>query len=178
MMTIKLNKREKYYVSAAICCIVLFLVFQGIVFPLVEKRNQLKRRADVLTDQLQSMQSLAAEYNALREKAEAAKIILENREAGFSLFSFLDELVGKTGLRDKISYMKPSTTEGPDTRFKISAVEMKLQGITVEKLVQYLYHVENSGKSAQVKRLSISEAGKQEAVVDVVLQVETLEVSS
>jgi general secretion pathway protein M len=174
-LAIKLNKREQYFVSAAIAVVVVFTVIHLIVLPLLAKRNQLKRTVRVKIEQLQTMRALSAEYQLLSEQSESAKIRLANREAGFSLFSYLDELVGKTGLKDRISYMKPSTSEGPDKHYKISTVEMKLQGLTLERLVQYLYHLEKSGKSVQIKRISITETGKSEGLVDVVLQVETLE---
>jgi general secretion pathway protein M len=145
------------------------------VFPLLNKRSRLERTLQAAQRQLQSMQTLSASYKRLQLEAAAAKSSLAGREPGFSLFSFLDSLVEKTGLKDRISYMKPSNSQSPDSRFKISTVEMKLQGITLDKLVQYLYHVEYSGNSVQVKRLSISKTGNKEGLVDVVLQVETLE---
>ncbi len=47
--------------------------------------------------------------------------------------------------------------------------------VTLEQLTQYLFQVETAGKSAKVKRISITKTSKQEGYVDVVLQVETLE---
>jgi general secretion pathway protein M len=174
-MAIKLNQREKYYVGTAIVAVVAFAVVQLIVVPLLNKRGRLERTVHAAQQQLQTMRDLTAAYQRAEREVEFAKTSLAAREPGFSLFSFLDSLVGETGLKDRISYMKPSNSEGPDSRFRISSVEMKLQGITLEKLVQYLYKVEYSGKNVQVKRLSISETGKEAGLVDVVLQVETLE---
>jgi general secretion pathway protein M len=176
-VSIKLNKREKYYVSAALAFIVVFAVMQLIVFPLLEKRTRLKRTVAANAARIEQLEALSAEYNTLREQANQSQLRLSKREAGFSLFSFLDGLVGKNGLKDKIIYMKPSSSDGPSDRFKISTVEMKLQTITLEQLTQYLYDVENSMKSALIKRISISEMSKQEGFLEVVLQVETLEAS-
>lgn len=176
-MPIKLNKREKYYVSAAVGVILVFILMQLIVFPLLEKRNRLKRSVEMNAERMQQLYSLGAEYTLLQEQANRAQRRLSKREAGFSLFSFLDGLVVKNGLKDRISYMKPSSSEGPSSKYKISTVEMKLQAITLEQLTQYLCDVENSMKSALVKRISISEMSKQEGLLDVVLQVETLETS-
>jgi general secretion pathway protein M len=176
-VAIKLNKREKYYVSAALGFIIVFTLMQLIVFPSLEKRTRLKRTVEANANRIQQLYTLSTEYNLLREQADRAQLRLSKREAGFSLFSFLDGLVSKNGLKDQISYMKPSSSEGPNSQFKISTVEMKLQAITLEQLTQYLCDVENSMKSALVKRISISEMSKQEGLLDVVLQVETLEAS-
>lgn len=174
-MAIKLSKREKYYVSAAAGFIILFGIMQLIVFPLTEKRTRLKRTVDANAHKIEQLRVLATEYHQLREQATRAQRRLSKREAGFSLFSFLDGLVVKNGLKDQINYMKPSSSESPDSHFKISSVEMKLQSITLEQLTQYLFDVENSMKSALIKRISISDTSKQEGLLDVVLQVETLE---
>lgn len=174
-MAIKLNKREKYYVSAAAGFIIVFALMQLLVFPLLDKRNRLKRTVETNARRLEQLYSLGAEFNLLQEQAGRAQRRLSKREAGFTLFSFLDGLVGKNGLKDRISYMKPSSSDGPSSKFIISTVEMKLQAITLEQLTKYLFDVENSMKSALVRRISISEMSKQEGLLDVILQVETLE---
>lgn len=172
---IKLNKREKYYVSMAGGFVVLFIIMQFVVFPVLDKRNTLRRAVSANAERLDKMRALEQEYQALRARTDQAKTQLTGREAGFSLFSFLDGLVGKIGLKDRISYMKPSSSTSPDPRFKLSTVEMKFQAVTLEQLTQYLFQVETSGKSAQIKRISITQTSTQEGYMDVVLQVETLE---
>lgn len=174
-MAINLNKREKYYVSIAAGFVALFVIMQFVVFPLMDKRNRLRRTVSVNAERLEEMRSLEKEYLTLSAQADLAQTQLNQREAGFSLFSFLDGLVSKIGLKDRISYMKPSSTNTQDARFKLSTVEMKFQAITLEQLTQYLFQVETAGKSAKVKRISITQTSKQEGYVDVVLQVETLE---
>jgi len=71
--------------------------------------------------------------------------------------------------------MKPSTSVQKNSPFKISQVEMKLQGLTLQQLTSYLHMVETSKNMANIKRLSISKTGKQEGFIDAVLQVETAE---
>lgn len=72
--------------------------------------------------------------------------------------------------------MKPSTSVQKDSPFKISQVEMKLKGLTLEQLISYLYNVETSKNMITIKKLSISKTGKQEGFIDAVLQVETTEI--
>jgi general secretion pathway protein M len=71
--------------------------------------------------------------------------------------------------------MKPSTTVQKNSPYKVSQVEMKLQGLTLQQLTTYLYMVETSKNMIYVKRLSIVKTGKQEGFIDAVLQVETVE---
>ncbi len=122
------------------------------------------------------MIALKSEHDAMIQRTDLSKGHFENRTKGFTLFSFLDKLSGKAGIKDHITYMKPSTTVQKNSPYKTSRVEMKLRGLTLQQLTVYLHMVETSKNMVNVKRLSISKSGKQEGVIDAVLQVETSEI--
>jgi general secretion pathway protein M len=52
---------------------------------------------------------------------------------------------------------------------------MKLDDITLQQLTTYLYSVETSKNMVLVKKLSISKKEKSQGLIDVILQVETVE---
>lgn len=175
MKQINLNRREKYVVTGAICFIVIFIVFRLVLYPLLNRSDRLSRAFADKTVELKEIRELQTEYYALENKADRARAVLSKRSRDFSLFSFLDSLVGEIDIRGNVSYMNPSTSFQKDTNAKISTVELKLQAITMEQLSNYLYRVEYSGNNLYVKRMSISETSKPEGYIDVVLQVETVE---
>jgi general secretion pathway protein M len=175
-MARKLTRREKYSIYAASVIIFLFIVIHFIVFPTVEKNEQQERALQVKTKILEEMIVLKSEYDAIKKNTDLSKVQFGRREKGFTLFSFLDKLTGEAGIKDNINYMKPSTSVQKNSPYKISKVEMKLQGITLQQLTSYLYMVETSKNMVRIKRLSISKTGKQEDFIDAVLQVETSEI--
>jgi len=170
-----LTKREKYAVYALSGAILLFILIQFIVFPSIDKRKRLKRALQVKEDDLLEMIALKSDYNAIEKRMNLAKVRFENREKGFTLFSFLDSLTGKARIKEYVTYMKPSTTVQKDNSYKISQVEMKLKGLTLKQLTNYLHMIETSKNIVYIKKLSISKTGEQESFIDVVLQVETAE---
>ena len=174
-MTKKLTRREKHSLYAASGIICLFIIMQFIVLPVFDKQDRLKRSLKVKTKILQHMIALKSEHDAIIQKTDLSKVHFENREKGFTLFSFLDKLSGKAGVKDHITYMKPSTTVQKNSPYKTSRVEMKLRGLTLQQLTVYLHMVETSKNMVNVKRLSISKTGKQVGFIDAVLQVETSE---
>ena len=174
-MAKKLTRREKYSLYALSSVICLFVVFQFLVFPSLDKRERLKRTLQTKTDILEKMTALQSEYNTIKKRTELSKSRFAGRDTGFTLFSFLDKLTGKAGIRNHVTYMKPSTSVQKNSPFKISQVEMKLQGLTLQQLNSYLYMVETSKNMINIKRLSISKTGKIENLIDAVLQVETAE---
>ena len=171
----KLTKREKYAIYALSGAVLLFILIQFIVFPSIDKRKQLKRILQVKEDILLEMINLKSGYDAIEKRTNLAKVRFENREKGFTLFSFLDRLTGKARIKEYVTYMKPSTTVQKNNLYKISQVEMKFKSLTLQQLITYLHMVETSKNMVHIKRLSILKTGKQEGFVDAVLQVETVE---
>jgi len=169
------TKREKYAIYALSGAVLLFILIQFIVFPSIDKRKRLKRTLQVKEDVLLEMINLKSDYDAIEKRTNLAKVRFENREKGFTLFSFLDRLTGKARIKEYVTYMKPSTTVQKNNLYKISQVEIKFKGLTLQQLTTYLHMVETSKNMVYIKRLSISRTGKQEGFVDAVLQIETVE---
>ncbi len=171
----KLSKRERLSIYAAISVIGIFTIMQLTVFPLIDKRNRLSRAFEAKTRALQEMRVFKSEYDTLNKQADLSKINFSNREKGFTLFSFLDRLSGQAGIKDHITYMKPSTATSKNGLYKLSQVELKLQTINLKQLTSYLYMIETSKNIVFVKRISITQTGKPEGFINVVMQVETFE---
>ncbi len=174
-MVKKLTKREKYAIYALSGAILLFILIQFIVFPSIDKRKRLQRTLQVKEEILLEMITLKSDYDAIEKRTNLAKVHFENREKSFTLFSFLDRLTGKARIKEYVTYMKPSTTVQKNNLYKISLVEIKFKGLTLQQLTTYLHMVETSKNMVHIKRLSISKTGKQEGFIDAVLQVETVE---
>lgn len=175
MMNLNLNQREKIAISGAGAFLIIFIMVQWLIVPVFEKRDELKTRLDSKKNILMDMKILRSDYLDMQGKAESSRQSLNNRQPGFTLFSFLDQLAGDTGLKDHIEYMKPSTAVKEDSGLKISRVELKLQEITLKDLTAYLFKVETSPNMLIVKRLSIIKTGKDSGLISAVLQVETFE---
>jgi len=122
-MTKKLTWREKYSLYAASGIICLFIIMQFIVLPVFHKQDRLERSLKVKTEILQNMIALKSEYDAIIQRIDLSEVHFENREKGFTLFSFLDKLSGKAGIKDHITYMKPSTTVQKNSSYKLRGLK-------------------------------------------------------
>lgn len=150
-----------------------FLLVQFIVRPALEETGRLKRTVGYKTEVLQDMKRLKAEYEALMRNAQQQKHRYASRPQGFTLFAFLDKLAGEAGIKDRIAYMKPSSSV-QKSGATVSVVEMKLQAITLEQLIAYLYAVETSENMVTLRRASFLKQGKDQPALDAILQVETV----
>lgn len=174
-MARKLTKRERYAIYALSGAVCLFIFIQFFIFPFIEKRERLERTLRVKEKMLQEMIVLKSEYNTINQRANSSKVRFKNREKDFTLFSFLNGLTDEAGIKEHVTYMKPSTTVQKNSPYKISKVEMKLQGLTLQQLTAYLHMVETSKNMVNINRISIIKTGKQAGFIDAVLQVETVE---
>jgi general secretion pathway protein M len=171
----KLSKREKLILAAAACAIGLFGLVQLVVVPVFDKRDRMRSTLQAKTVVLQEMRQLQSEYNSVTQRSAQAKARFDRRSSGFTLFSFLDKLAGEAGVKDRITYMKPSKTVQKNNSYKLSRVEMKLEGITLEQLTTYLYGVETSENMVSVSKISVSKKDNKQGLLNAVLLVETVE---
>lgn len=169
----RLNRREKYYVTAAAGVIAVFLVFQLIIFPISNKRERLNRALTQKTEAIQAMRALETEYLELEKTALHAKSALSRRDKNFQLDSFLYGLARQIGINSNVTSVDPSSSvvEG----VKIATVRLEIDTITMEQFAKYLHQIEYSGNNLFVKRMIISKTTKPEGYIDVSLQVETVE---
>ena len=69
--------------------------------------------------------------------------------------------------------MKPSTTNIKNSPMRLSTVEMKLNGLTMEQLAGFLHGVEDRSKAVWLRRITISRGDKVDDLLNAVIQVET-----
>jgi general secretion pathway protein M len=173
-MIMRLARREKYLVSAAASSVAIFLLLQFLIFPFFETRRRLQRSVSTKEEGLKEILRLSSEYLSYRERTQGVQEVLARRDKGFALFSFLEKSAGDAGVKAHIKYMKPSVSTGPGP-YKESLVEMKLEAITLQQLISYLYGIESPDDAVSIKRLSIDENRRKSGSLDAILQVLTFQ---
>ncbi|MDY6986537.1 MAG: type II secretion system protein GspM [Thermodesulfobacteriota bacterium] len=171
---IKLSRREKVIVSAGVCFVAVVLFWYFLIFPFFSARGKLRRGIQADEERLKEMSGLRAEYQALQRNSGGISQILATRKRGFTLFALLERLAGEVGLKDRIKYIKPSSSQSQG-KYKTSSVEMQLSGVTMEQLFEYLYHVEDPKNIVKIKRISIKQHKEKSGYVDATLQVSTVQ---
>lgn len=168
----RLNRRERYYVVGGAILIAIFLVLQLVIFPVLDKRDRLKRALSEKSKTLSEIQVLQSEYHDLEKKARVAKARLSRRDKDFTLFSYLGTLADEVGIKENVTSMKPSSSVIADVN--MATVELKIDTITMAQFTKYLYEIEYSDNNLFVKRMVISKTSKAEGYIDVSMQVETV----
>ncbi len=168
----RLDRREKIILGLGIAFILCFFLIQFVLLPNLEARKRLTRSLADKRSQLAKIIQMQKEYLSLKGQAGGTKNRLSERAPGFTLFSFLEEKATIAMVKQQIQYMKPSTTD-KDGMEQESAVEMKLQQVSLAQLVGFLKLVESPEDMVSVKHISIQESGPDNSQLDVVIQILT-----
>ena len=170
-----LQRREKLAITIAGGVIVVLLILQLAIFPALDGRTRLRKAIVQKQSDLQEVHDLRAEYQSLSRNTSTMEARLKRRPKTFTLFSFIDRLAGKSQLKGNIAYMKPSTTNIKNSPLRLSTVEMKLNGLTMEQLAGFLHGMEDQSKAVWLKRITISKGDKVDDLLNAVIQVETFQ---
>lgn len=166
-----LGTRERLFVLGAAVAILLALLFTLVVDPLMAHSARLDRRIVKAQRDLQELHTLQRKY---REQKRVLDSINErlNRQKRFSIISRLEGLAGNSNLRSNILYMKPIASV-PSEAYEEEAVEIKMEGVTLEQLIRYLHQVENSPQFLKIKRLYIKPRFDNRQVLTAIFRVST-----
>lgn len=165
----QLNKREKIAVSIGGLMLLLYIVFHFIVFPLAGNRAKLAKNLALREKELVEMRTMQRRYQELSKQSGSLTSLLAKRDAGFSLFSFLEKNAADSQVKEHIVYMKPSGSPKNEL-FKQSMVEMKLQAISLKQLVDFLEKTESTENLVGIDKITIQENTKEAATLDVTLK--------
>jgi len=173
-INIKLARREKIIVSAGACLVGLFVLLRFFVFPFFSGRTKLRRSIEADKQRLQEVMNLSLEYEALQRKPGGMQEALAGRDKGFTLFALLEGVAGQAGLKDRIKYIKPSSSQDKG-QYKVSSVEMQFEGITMRELFDYLHRIEDPKNVVKIKRISIKKHKEKSGYVDATMQALTVQ---
>ncbi|MBW1802760.1 MAG: type II secretion system protein M [Deltaproteobacteria bacterium] len=151
-----LTRRERTAVTVACMGIAFFLLLQFLYFPLSEKIGFLESAVKTRENDLAELKKIVAQY---RRHSKDPGDTEKTAAASFNLFSALEKFATKTGLMDKIDYMKPGTMMLDASREE-NWVEVKMNQIDLEDFTDYLFHLQTEGKGIYIKRLSMRKEGE------------------
>ncbi|HWP35693.1 MAG TPA: type II secretion system protein GspM [Thermodesulfobacteriota bacterium] len=167
---LQLARRERWMVGGGAVAVALLLVYALVVAPLLERSRDLDRLIAQKEREYAEIVRLREEYRRARAELAAIEARLARTGADFQLLSFLEGLAARTGVRDRIAYMRPQAAAAAG-RFREQAVELRLDGVTINQLVQLLAQVVEAPQALRIKRLSVVTRYDNANRLDVIVQI-------
>ena len=151
---IDLKNKERKLIAVCAALVFAALVHGLIVSPILKKRSELDNKTSAALDQLYELKLLQREYDQILAENKIINQRLSKRPRDFALFSFLDQTANKLNLKKNLTSLKPSR-KNIDNSLAEDIVEVKLEGISLENLVNYLYEIESAGAAIAVASIRI-----------------------
>jgi hypothetical protein len=167
-----LGGREKLVMIVGGIAVALLLFYRFGLSPALERLRMLDRLVAMKERDLHEMKTLRETYLAQTRLMEEVNQSLAQRGQDFAIFSLLEDLANKTGIKSNIMYMKPALTT-PGELFRESSVEMRLESIALQQLTRYLYDIERAPQLLRVRRMHIKPRPANPDQLDVTFQVST-----
>jgi len=148
------SPRERIIVAAGGALAAAALVFLLIVDPLMATIDKLDRQARRKAKDSQELALVAQDY--LLKQARMAKLEarMPSSPAQFSLLAFMEEATTTAQIRDRIAGMQPQApivVQG----YQESAVDLRLDGVTLPQLLALLATIEQAPYEVQVRHLQM-----------------------
>lgn len=170
----RLSSRERTLVGLAGGALAIIFVYTMIWEPIEDQRVQLAKRIQTKQHDLVEMEQMRENYLDLLNQFELREKIIERADPKFSLFPFIESTVSQVlGGRDKIASMNPQNKDISGT-YREESVELKLNGVSLQQLVDLMYHIEKGPQPLRLTRLSVKKRPREPQSFDITATVSML----
>ncbi len=172
----RLSMRERMLMGGAAGAILVIGLYSLVLDPLAGGRTRLQQRIRVKTQELVEIQRMRETYMNLLRQLEAGKAVLKPVDENFSLFPHIESTVARVVGRDRIESMNPKNKDLG--AYREESVELKLNGISLEQLVEMMYSIEKGEHPLRVTRLQVKKQRRDPHQFDVTATVSMLKAAN
>ncbi len=146
------------------------LIWLFVVDGVLKRFEALDRDIASRQNTLSQIRALEQDYASGKGEPSGFEAVLAQRQKDYTPLSFLEQLADKSGARYEITYREPRSVSASE-EFLEASVRVELRGVGIEKLIEYIYAVENSEEFLRIKNLNIR---LQENLLNVNFEVSTI----
>jgi general secretion pathway protein M len=167
---IRLTRREKLLAGGLVFFTGVWSLFTAGVKPALARIETLNRVISEKQQELEKLRAGSKEYIFLRDSLNNLHMKIASQNEIFELLPFLESLVEECGLTENIAIMKQQ--ESPiDTNYSETIVEIRLENLSLNRLVDLLYKIESSQVLAGIKSLHIKKNATDKNSLDTVIEI-------
>lgn len=171
-MIAQLSRREQVAVALGVIVVLATALYLGIVSPYINAMEQLDGKITSRQRQIREVETLRREFMVLQQRQSAAEARL-NKNAAFSLFPFVEGLVGQVAAKENLVSMRPQPA-APRENLLEESVEVRMEKIRLDQVIRLLYGVDTAEALLQVKTLRLKTRFDDRSLFDVTMTVAAL----
>jgi general secretion pathway protein M len=169
----KLAPREKIFLFVGGVSALFIFLFVFLISPITERKAYLSQMIPKKGQDLKQFKRLEEEYHFLSSQIKLVEARLPQRNQ-FSPLSYLEEIAKKTDVRQNIAYIR-SVPAIAQKSYQEIPVEVKLEGISLDRIVPLIDAIEHSPYFLRVKRLDLRTRSSGPKTLDITFVVSSYE---
>jgi len=171
----QLTQSQKYTLTAGLVFVAGALLVQFALFPYLDGRQKVRSAISGSEKTLRELAALGAEYGVLKQRSDEIRRVVERRPPGFALFSYLEKRAGDAGVKTNIKSINPlkSAPAAATGAYEETAVEMRLDKLTMKQLTDFLYLTESREDLVRIRKMSVGKMKESPEYLSVLIQVYT-----
>ncbi len=173
---IRLARREKLLVGGLVIFIASWSLFTVAVKPALTRLETLGRVIPENQQELEKVRAISEKYLLLSSRLDNLHSNIASQKEAIELLPFLESLIEECGLTKNLDTMKRDVLQ-IDSNYSETIVEVRLESLSLGKLVDFLYKVESSQVRARTKSIYIKRNMANKNLLDSVVEIHSAKLS-
>ena len=166
---IKQSQREKSLLTVLSALILITAIYFLIISPFLKFRESSENELKNNMEKLNKIDKIYSEYKLIRHKK--SKIISMINRKNENITSLIEQWANSTNIGRNIAYTRRTQTNIQNRYIRITT-DVKFEGVSIEKLLRFIYEVENSDKLLKFSYIRIHQGLKGTNRYDVILKID------
>lgn len=167
-----ISDRDRRLLFPALIAVGFILVLLIVDIPLYKKGTEMGRKAGEEEKRLNSIISMGKDYLSIKDDVEDIKARAFTGDG--AALSGIDSVVGRSGLKKRLSSLKPATTPTTEGMKRVRA-ELSFEKVALADVSRLMAAFEAEGRPIVVERLSIKATYEDPSLFNVLLVVNMVE---
>lgn len=166
----KLTQRERTLLIALASVLGITIIYFLIISPLINMKQSGDTAVKSNIEKIIKMDKIYEEYKDLKQENARYKVLLDKKNENVT--TLIEQWSNSTGISRNIAYSRRSQTVLQNKFVRITT-DMKIDGVSIEPMLKFIYEVENSNKLLKISYLRIQQALKGTDTYDVSLKIDS-----
>ena len=172
----RLTRREKLSAGGLLIFASAWFLFAVAVSPALERIETLNRIISEKQQELEKIRAISKEYICLNNSLNNLHSAVGSQEETFELLPFVESLTEESGLSENVETMKRLVLQ-IDSNYSEIIVEVRLEGLLIGRLIDFLSKIESSQPLVKTKSLYIKRNMANKNLLDSVIEIHNAELS-
>jgi hypothetical protein len=173
---IRLTRREKLLAAGMFIFTAAWSLFAVAVNPAFDRIETLNRVISEKQQELEEIRAISKEYIYTNNILDNLYVTVDSQRETFELLPFLESLIEECGLAQNLETMKRQVLQ-IDSNYSEIIVEVRLESLSIGRLIDFLSKIESLQARAKTKSLYIKRNILNKNLLDSVIEIYNTELS-